>query len=134
MVFTWLTSMSIDDDTIDEQHRQLIKLFNEFMDACKNNRGIHELEKSMSFLMDYTVKHFAVEEAIQIKQAYPGYAEHKKIHENFKLKVAEIVKNFKEKGPTPTMLNTLNFEIGTWVMDHIAKEDKKIGDFLRSQK
>ena len=134
MPFLWLDALSIGNETIDEQHKQLIKKINEFMDACKSNRGIHEIENSLNFLVDYTVKHFTAEESIQFRNIYPGYSEHKKIHEDFKAKVADIVNKFKKEGPTPTMMNTFNFEVGVWVMDHIAKEDKKIGEFLRSKK
>ncbi|MDR2731922.1 MAG: hemerythrin family protein [Fibromonadaceae bacterium] len=134
MPFIWLEAMAIGDETIDEQHKQLIKTFNDFMEACKNNRGIHELENSLNFLVDYTVKHFTTEEAIQLKHLYPVHAEHKKIHEGFKVKVAGIVEKFKKEGPTPAMTSSLNFEIGTWIMDHIAKEDRKFAEFLRSKK
>ncbi|MDR2579611.1 MAG: bacteriohemerythrin [Fibromonadaceae bacterium] len=134
MAFAWLNSMSVGDATIDEQHKQLIKIMNEFMEACKNNKGMHELEESLNFLVDYTVKHFTMEESIQIKRHYPGYAEHKKIHEAFKLKVADIVGKFKKEGPTPAMVSAFNFEVGNWVMDHIAKEDRKVGDFFKTLK
>jgi hemerythrin len=134
MAFTWLNSMSVGNATIDEQHKQLIKIMNEFMDACKNNRAISELEDSLNFLVNYTVKHFSEEEAIQRKSLYPGYEEHKKIHEAFKLKVADIVSKFKKEGPTPAMVSTFNFEVGNWVMDHIAKEDRKVGEFFRAKK
>ncbi|MDR3000138.1 MAG: bacteriohemerythrin [Fibromonadaceae bacterium] len=134
MPFTWLDSLSVGNETIDEQHKELIKKMNDFMDACKSNKAIHELETSLNFLVDYTAKHFTAEEAIQLKHAYPGRVEHKKIHEGFKTKVKEIVDKFKKEGPTSAMVSTFNFEVGNWVMDHIAKEDKKVGDFFRSQK
>jgi hemerythrin len=127
MHFTWLDSMTVGDNTIDEQHKRLISILSEFIDACKSNKGIDELEKSLDFLVDYTVTHFSAEEAIQLKCNYPGYPEHKKIHEEFKAKVAGIVEDFKKEGPTFKMVGTFNFEVGVWVMDHIAKEDKKIG-------
>jgi hemerythrin len=133
MPFIWLDSMEVDNNIIDEQHKELINKLNEFIDACKSHKGIDELEKSLKFLEDYMVTHFLAEEGIQLKCKYPGYQEHKKIHEGFKAKVIGIVADFKKEGPTRKMIGTFNFEVGTWVMDHIAKEDKKVGEFLKGK-
>jgi hemerythrin len=125
--------MAVGDNTIDEQHKQLINMLNDFIDACKSNKGIDELEKSLNFLVDYTVRHFLAEESIQLKHSYPDYSKHKKIHEEFEAKVVGIVENFKKEGPTFEMVGTFSFEVCAWVMDHIAKEDKKIGEFIKGK-
>jgi hemerythrin len=87
----------------------------------------------MKVLSDYTVKHFNYEEGLQQKHKYPGYAEHKKLHEGFKATVAELAKALDEEGASISLLGKVNSNIGSWLIAHIRFEDKKIAAHIQAQ-
>jgi hemerythrin len=109
-------------------------MFNDLITACSSGKGSAELEKSLGFLVDYTVKHFADEESWQSSVNYPEYQKHRQIHNDFKAKVTGLVAQFKKDGPTPVILVTLNSAVGEWLINHIRQEDAKIGSFVKSRK
>jgi hemerythrin len=63
---------------------------------------------------------------------FPGFAEHKKIHEQFVLTVITTIKEF-EEGNILTLENFANF-LKDWVLSHIAKMDMQYSKFERSRK
>ncbi|MFH0823652.1 MAG: hemerythrin domain-containing protein, partial [Pseudomonadota bacterium] len=79
---------------IDEQHRALIKKFNEVGDAVWDGRGRDEIGKLIGFMVDYVQFHFADEEATMLDCAYPGYSVQKSAHDDFVRRVGEIRKKF----------------------------------------
>ena len=95
MAYNWDKSLETGNFTIDEQHKSIIKAINDLLEACSQGKGRVEVEKTLIFLKDYVVKHFNDEEKLQIKSNYPGYKEHKEIHDSFKNTGLKNTKVFK---------------------------------------
>ena len=55
MKLQWEKHLSIGVAEIDKQHKLLIEKFNEFMSACKKERGDHEVFRLFSFLDAYVI-------------------------------------------------------------------------------
>ena len=129
----WNDSYSIGCEDVDLQHKQLIAHLNSAVTACADGQNTDHVRSTVAFLVNYTVKHFADEEAIQKKCGFPGYEAHKKLHDDLTATVGEVVKKFETDGSTTDLSNTLNTVLIKWVINHIHNEDKKIGEFIRSQ-
>ena len=84
------------------------------------------------FLLDYTKQHFSDEEAIQMKNQYPDYMRHKKIHEDFKRTAADFVRKIESEGPTIANVGQINTLLAGWLLNHIKGEDKKLAAYLKS--
>lgn len=127
----WQESYSLGNESVDVQHRQLFELLSDNISACLDGSSIEKLKQTLDFLVNYTVKHFYDEESLQVQYNYPDYKRHKQLHEDFKETVAGIVHKFEEEGSTAELCNDLSIIVARWLVNHITREDKKIGEYLR---
>lgn len=134
MAYTWSKELETGNEMIDTQHKQLIEAFNNLLEACTTGKAQTDLNKTMDFLIQYTVKHFADEEKLQRQYNYPEYENHKKLHEDFKLVVLDLAEQLKKDGSSISLVTKVNLNIGNWLRNHIKKEDAKIAVHIRSLK
>ncbi len=132
MAYTWTTSLETGNTTIDTQHKQLIQAINDLLDACSTGKGRDALHKTATFLYDYTSKHFADEEKLQLASKYPDYKNHKAYHEQFKKDVHDIMAELEANGPNVALVGKVNRSIAGWLINHIKKEDVKVAAHIRS--
>lgn len=131
MLYEWNKELETGNSIIDTQHKQLIQTISDLMNALKAGKGSTEIEKTMNFLANYTAKHFADEEKLQLQYNYPDYVNHKKMHEGFKQIVRELSQQFKQEGVNLSFITKVNKNIGDWLVTHIKREDKKIAEHIR---
>lgn len=120
--------MSVKIDSIDDQHKKLINMINDFYDSINkksNEELILELVRGMKA---YTQFHFTLEEKYMEQFNYPGYAQHKKEHDEFVAKVNALEDKLKKR----TVI--VSFEITSflkdWLKKHIQQSDKQYSDFF----
>ena len=129
----WSEDFELGYEEVDSQHRRLFELVRNLVIACTEGYDTKVLNETLDFLVEYTVQHFYDEEAVQIKYNYPEYKQHKQLHEDFKVVVGEKVQEFKTNGSSEELSNTVNKIVVRWLINHIQREDKKIGEYIRSQ-
>ena len=132
MAYQFTKDLETGNSVIDSEHRQLINAVNSLLAACSKGQGRNQLLNTANFLLDYTKKHFADEEAIQLKSHYPDYARHKKIHDDFKKTAADFVKKIETEGPTVANVGQINSILAGWLLNHIKGEDKKLAVYLKN--
>ena len=130
-IIPWTEEYELGNDFVDSQHKRLFELVNNIGKSCLDGEDINTLSKTLDFLLQYTVQHFSDEESLQIKYDFPEYEYHKKLHEEFEVVVSEKVAEFKETGSTEDLIETVNELIITWLVNHILKEDMKIGEHIK---
>lgn len=128
----WTESLSVGNEVIDNQHKELIEKVNDVLDACNQKKGKEKIDEVMLFLKDYTVKHFQAEEGLMQKYKYPDYNVHKQIHENFIKDVNELEAKIKNEGVNLSVIMLLNKKLVDWLINHINKIDKKVGEYIRT--
>lgn len=133
MGFNWTPDLETGNAIIDTEHKQLIQALNDLMDACSKGAGRAEIEKTTTFLADYTAKHFAHEEQLQRQYSYPDAVNHKGYHESFKKTVAEIADQLKREGATIALVGKVNSSIAGWLLNHIKREDVKVAAHIKSK-
>jgi hemerythrin len=131
MAIVWSSSYEVGNPQIDSQHKQLIGMIGDFVNACTSRKAVQELEHALVFLADYTSQHFAFEEKWQLSINYPDYPRHKQIHEEFKAKVGSLVAKLKKEGPSDVIALQVNTAVGEWLISHIRREDTKIVAFAK---
>lgn len=131
---TWTPDLETGNSIIDAQHQQLIAAVNNlFATRQKSGKGRKEVEQTMDFLVEYTVRHFSDEEALQQKYGYPEYSAHKQLHAEFKKKARELAGELYKFGPLEDLVNNVCVVIGRWVVNHIKAEDFKLVEYIRSK-
>ena len=129
---TWKKEFEVGYAKVDDQHKELVRIINSLADAMGSGKGKEELGKVLHFLAEYTVSHFGTEEALMKSNSYPGYAAHKKIHEDLLAQVGDLVTKF-DSGKSVLTVQVMNF-LQDWLIKHIQGEDTKLAGFLNSAK
>lgn len=130
-MYEWNPSLSVGHATIDSQHQEWFKRANALMDAMKQGKGRDEIEQTLAFLSEYVSIHFGDEEKLMRQHNYPGYQEQKTQHDQFVALIHGAQKDFKEKGANSAMVIQLQQNIFSWLINHINKLDKGLGEFLK---
>jgi hemerythrin len=103
---------------------------NKLHDAMRDGKARQELSATLAFLRDYTVQHFAMEEGLMKRSSYPGYPEHKRIHDELTQQVLDLEAKHKA-GSMTLSLSVMTF-LKDWLAHHIAQEDMKLAEHLRA--
>lgn len=130
---TWQDSLRIGIEPIDSHHQEIFKRYNQLLQACKVGKGREEIAHFIKFLHEYINYHFAEEEAIQVKYAYPGYEEHRKEHECFSRDLVSLGQLLAEEGAVLSLVIQTNKLSLHWLMRHISVTDKALADYLRTK-
>lgn len=132
MIYTFDKSLETGNAAIDAQHKELINAVNNLLEACAKGKGRSEIETTVKFLADYTIKHFSDEEKLQKQHNYPGYEAHKKLHDAFKAEVSAIIDDYSKDGATVGLTFKINTKVAAWLINHIKGEDKKVAAFIKN--
>ena len=132
-MINWKDSYDIGVEKIDCQHRQLLAKLNEFFDACSKQQGKEQIEETLNFLKDYTLEHFSSEESLMADIDFPELTEHRKTHAEFIQTVLELEETLKTKGPSVLSTIKLNRTLTDWLLNHINKCDKLIGEYMATR-
>ncbi|WP_234445795.1 bacteriohemerythrin [Carboxylicivirga marina] len=84
----WTDDLSVNSTVIDNEHKQLFALIDNFYKGIKDNSPKKRLEELILGLVDYTKTHFANEEEYMARMNYPNLSEHKELHQSFVAKVS----------------------------------------------
>ena len=126
----WSDDFSVGNKKIDGQHKELVRMTNEFYAGVQMGGVIAKVYffKTIQGAVLYVKTHFATEEEIMLKVAYPLFDEHKRQHEDFVAEVTRQVRILeKEDNPDPAGFVKYLME---WVLRHIADSDKKYAPYI----
>jgi hemerythrin len=133
MQIEWRDELSVGVNAIDDQHKELINRFNALLRACNDGHGKEEVGELLGFLRDYVAVHFCDEEALQQEQGYPGYPAHRHQHLEFVGRLDDLHRKYFTDGASLTLVIQANNMMIDWLINHISKEDRKIGEFMRTK-
>ena len=132
MAYQWDSSLESGYEKVDKQHKQLVVAVNNLMEASKSGKGDAAVMDTLDFLTGYAIKHFSDEEQLQIDYDYPDYLNHKRIHDEFKGKVGELVQKVRKDGPTESIIHEVSSSIGAWLLNHIKGDDFRMAAFVKA--
>ncbi|HSV97768.1 MAG TPA: bacteriohemerythrin [Spirochaetota bacterium] len=128
---SWNDKYAVGVAEIDEQHRHLFKLTNDFHDALTVGSARRNLGDALDALVDYARRHFGSEEKLMSECAYPELANQKIEHDRLTREALEFRARFMEGKP----VSTLEFAkvLSDWLVNHIIVMDKKIGIYIKTR-
>ena len=127
-VVLWKDEYKTGIEEIDIQHRQLFAKIERLILIAKtgdSGQNRQECLEIVNFLVDYTISHFASEEALQKRLGYVNYEQHVKLHQQFKNTVLKYKKNL-ETDFSKILLKSFVGTLLTWLVMHVCTCDKKI--------
>lgn len=123
----WSDEFATGNIGIDDDHRHLLALFNEFSMAVNAGKGETVIRGVLEELVDYTQYHFAREEMLMLENDYPEYQRHKKMHDIFIRQVDDVCNHLCVGGDMSAFL--LSF-LAKWLSGHILGADRRLGHYL----
>jgi len=128
---SWSNHYSMGIKLIDDQHKGLVDFVN---DLFNHSTGKEDEERAyfkdvIQVAVSYVKTHFATEEKYMLVTKFPGYAEHKKVHDEFILTVVQAVKDF-ESGKR-LVLEKFAYFLKDWVLSHVAGQDVLYAQYFK---
>ena len=133
MSIQWTESLAVGIPLVDEQHKELFNRVNMLLDASSKGKGKEEITGLVEFLGAYVVTHFRSEEGQMAQAGYPSLTAHKQLHSDFINDFEGLRVAFKANGATTVLVLQLQHKVVEWLLQHIGKEDKAFGAFLRAR-
>lgn len=124
----WKDAYRIGNDVIDEQHEELFHRIEKLLELAQSanlEENRKQCEHMLDYLVDYTDFHFHSEEALQYRESYVDYEQHKKIHQEFCNTVMLYRARMKDEF-SATMLKRFLGMLLTWLTVHVQGCDQKI--------
>lgn len=116
----WTNDLNTGIDWVDAQHQQIVQYINDLHDARVSGQT-DRIGGIIDQLVDYTVTHFAEEEAMMAKAGYPLTEAHQGVHTRFVDKVGSLrAQHHAGFDMSEQLLNLLE----GWLFTHIRVNDQ----------
>ncbi len=135
MSIAWRDAMSVGDPVIDEDHRHLVDLINNFETAVSGVINHKRIARVLLGLVEYTGEHFAREEDLQLKVRYPFHDSHRRSHRDVLKKLSDIVAVYTKTPDGPErdrMVTDLGTFLKEWLVDHIIQSDLRMKPYIQA--
>ncbi len=119
--------------SVDDQHKELIRMLNNFVEAATSGKGKEELAKMIGFLGDYTKRHFAHEEQMMALHKCPFAAHNKEEHAKFLADFTNLANHFQKEGPTLAFVMEAQTRVMHWLNTHIRGCDAKLRSCVKAK-
>ncbi len=127
----WDPSLAVGDELVDQQHQVLFGHARRFLDLVERGEVEDGGREMLGFITDYARLHFGYEEDLMRHVGYPSLSEHLREHEFFALRL-EALAGEVGAAPGPEPLLRLGRFLTTWLREHVAGSDERIGEQLRA--
>ena len=128
MPLVWDGSLCVGHKGIDDDHEKLVSLFNRFEDAVQRNQARSIIAETVCALADYAMSHFTREEHVMLRVRYPGYEEHKALHDGFLEELSALAGAVEERADEISG-ELLDF-FKVWIVDHLMTADQDLSNYL----
>ncbi|MBL8245097.1 MAG: bacteriohemerythrin [Rhodanobacteraceae bacterium] len=115
-IVVWSPAFATGVKEIDDQHRRLLGYINELNAATSHADIGHILESAI----DYTMYHFAFEEAVMESNGYQLLDAHKRVHDLFSRELLDLKDQYANGKMAAEQLRAA---LSRWLFDHISKAD-----------
>jgi hemerythrin len=119
----WNDSLSVGVPEIDEQHKQLVQMLNQMIEADDTSVRSEVISDILTRMTEYADYHFTTEEAYMQAYSYPEYEAHRDQHVEFMRKTAQLALAAMDYDKqVPEELLTY---LKDWLITHIMQSDMK---------
>ena len=127
-ILNWTSDLDTGIAEIDNQHRRIVDYINR-LNELRHTHDRAGLSDVIGEMVDYTMSHFAFEESLMENAGYLFSGPHKKVHDLFTRKVAEMQSRF-DGGEDVTA--ELHGMLSRWLFNHIRNEDHAYIDSVQA--
>lgn len=130
-LFEWSDDLATGMQLIDEQHREVARRVNSFLQECMENEPDREgLIKTFDYLRLYTIEHFGLEEGLMRDHGYHGLAKHQGYHARFRAWVDKTAGGLRTVKLDSRFMLAINYQLVDHLQAHYREVDAKMGRFF----
>ena len=136
MTTQWSEGLKTGIEEIDIHHEGLFERIHELVDAFEQGREIAPLRKQIIFFEGFLVSHFALEEVLMKKLAYPDYSSHYNEHIQLANNFSRVMNLLEDGEITPHLASVAVNYINNWMksyISHLNLSDRHLTDFLKNR-
>lgn len=131
----WTDEFKLGLPAIDADHKELLEVCNQFLDAVQAGQSVHQLADILEKLILRTRAHFLAEERMLDRHGYPGLVIHRAEHERLLIQAEALKARYRDVAHDDEIrhlsMETADF-LQTWLLDHIRTNDRPYRPFLMS--
>ncbi len=132
MALTWDNSLELGVLEIDDQHREVFRLFEKLSAACQGGHGEGVLEEVLTFMEDYVEHHFSSEEALMVQHHYPKLPEQQEQHAILRHEIEVLRNRFSEGERGQEMAMAVDRQLVRWLIKHIRSFDREMAEYIKA--
>jgi len=125
----WTNELLINIESIDNQHKKIFNIINEFIGASRSNPSNDRFAELLSKLTDHGLAHFKEEEKYMSAHSYPKLKEHVRYHKQYIHKVAMLNVEFFNYEPK-AFEDIIKF-LKQWWFNHIKTMDMDYKNYIQ---
>lgn len=133
VMLEWTSRLSVGVDEIDDQNKELFDRINGLLKAALQGEGPQKIGEILTFLSDYTVVHFELEEKYMIQYQYSGQQLHQMQHARFADEIGNLRSRHETHGASLPLVTELIRQLVRFVLNHVSEVDRGLGIFLRAK-
>ena len=118
----WKDEYSVGIESLDNDHRKLLNLINNFQTAVHYKTGEMFEKEAFNEVVTYTKYHFEREEKMMQQAGYADLEGHKDIHRAMIAKIDEFISDYEKRGHE-TLEDVSSF-LKDWLVKHINGTDQ----------
>jgi hemerythrin-like metal-binding protein len=130
-IINWKNEFSVGVKEMDEQHKKLLGMINRLVEEQHTLTDPKTIAELLTEMTDYAQVHFRAEEYLMAEYGYDQLDRQERQHQEFIDKTVSFY-SATDLGPNILSVALLDF-LGTWLINHILKEDMKYKEFFRSK-
>ena len=127
-ILVWVPELDTGIEEIDRQHRRIVEYINRLYEL-RSSPDREALGDVIGEMVDYTLSHFVFEESLIENAGYMFAGPHKKVHELFTRRVAEMQSRFDAGEDIAAELHGM---LSRWLFNHIRNEDHAYIDSVQA--
>lgn len=129
--FLWDESISVGDEKIDDDHKELFAITNTLLDAINTEKSEEVFLSIFTRLDNYVKHHFQREERLMQKYHYPKLDAHIALHREFEAQLPKVKEKFLSSYSKEAALQIYQF-LTDWLIQHIIKEDLQYARYIHT--
>ncbi len=119
---------------VDIHHRELVQAVNDLADAIEQGQGAGAIKRLLAFVKYYAEWHFSHEECLAEAHRCPVAEVNRQAHRQFIQMLQDWQQSYRASQADDGLALEIHRRLADWLMGHIIRVDKQIGDHVCLQK
>jgi hemerythrin len=129
----WSNEYAIGIERIDEHHKMLFKMAEDFRDALEEGRGERVYAELLHSLGVFVKSHFAFEETCMERYSCPVAQKNMEAHRRFSEVISWFQQEYKLRGFVEEDAHHIVDTIDWWLADHICTVDIQLKQYAQGE-